>query len=145
MLVALPTTLAGGVLKDPSGHLALAALEAWVLPRSLPASEGFPSSASLHVEMLVLMSIHNSHLPGLWLLTLCCVIPKSGFSFQYACGVPLSFTGRFRALKIGLVLGLNVWVTVFLCCTSPSYGLVGSRSCAWQLHQRTEVKWEDVT
>lgn len=73
------------------------------------------------MEMLVLTSIHNTRLPGLWLLTLCCVIPQSGFSFRYACGFPLSFLGCFRALKIGLVLDLNVWVTIFLCCTSPWY------------------------
>lgn len=81
------------------------------------------------MEMLVLTSVHNTRLPGLWLLTLCRIIPKSGFSFWYAYGVPLSFTGCFRALKIRLVLGLNVWVTIFLCCTSPWYGLVGSGSC----------------
>lgn len=146
MLNALPTTLAGEVLKDPCGHFVFAALEAWVLPCSLPPSEGFASSsAGLRMEMLVLTSVRNTRLPGLWLLTLSCIIPKSGFSFWYACGVRLSFTGHFRALKIGLILGLNVWVIIFLWCTSPCYGLVDSGSCTWQLHQRTEVKWKDVT
>lgn len=96
-------------------------------------------NAALHMEMLVLTSIRNTHLPGLWLL---CVVlsPKVAFLFSMPMELPLASLD-ILALKIGLVLASNVWVTIFLCCTSPWYGLVGSGCFTQQLHQRTEVKW----
>lgn len=113
LLSALLTTLAEKVLKDPSGHRRFAALEAWCCSTLYP----FPK-----VFLLVPLCTWKcrSTCPSMTPLcfvfgySLCDVLsPKMAFlSSMSALGVPLSITGYFRALKVVLVLCVNIWVTV---------------------------------